>query len=149
LQLTRGDIAALIPHAGAMCLLDGVIHWDEDRIRCVSTSHHDAANPLRTDGQLPAVCGIEYAAQAMAAHGGLAGKTRGRPRTGFLASVRDVVCHRGRLDDIEGSLVVEAVRLLRDGDRVVYEFRLWVGDVEVLSGRAAVVLDAGGNARNA
>jgi predicted hotdog family 3-hydroxylacyl-ACP dehydratase len=142
LQLTRADIAALIPHTGAMCLLDGVVAWDEDRIQCVSESHHDPANPLRIGGQLPAVCGIEYAAQAMAAHGGLAGKVSGRPRTGFLASVRDVTCHRGRLDDIEGRLVVEAARVMGDGNRVIYEFRLKVGDVDVLSGRAAVVLDA-------
>src|SRR5690349_20193648 len=142
-MLTRDEIAALIPHAGAMCLLDGVMEWDENRIRCVSASHRDAANPLRMGGQLPAVCGIEYAAQAMATHGGLAGRTRGRPRAGFLASVRDVVCHRGRLDDLDGSLVVEAVRMLGEENRVIYEFRLWVGDVEILSGRAAVVLDAG------
>jgi len=141
--LTRAQIAGLIPHAGAMCLLDGVVSWDENRIRCVSGSHRDTANPLRADGRLPAVCGIEYAAQAMAVHGGLAGKTRGRPRAGFLASVRDVVCRRERLDDLDGSLFVEAVRVLGDEARVIYEFRLWVGEMEILSGRAAVVLDVG------
>ena len=143
MRLTRAEIAGLIPHAGAMCLLDGVEDWDENRIRCVSRSHLDAGNPLRVDGRLPAICGIEYAAQAMAVHGGLAGETRGRPRAGYLASVRGVMCLRGRLDDLEGSLFVEAVRLLGDEGRVIYEFRLWVGETEVLSGRAAVVLDAG------
>jgi len=142
MRLTRAEIAGLIPHAGAMCLLDGVVHWDEDRIRCVSRSHLDAGNPLRAGGRLPAVCGIEYAAQAMATHGGLAGSTRGRPRAGYLASLRDVVCLRDRLDDLDGELVVEAERVLGDGDRVVYEFKVWVGGTEVLSGRAAVVLDA-------
>ena len=139
--MTRTEIAQLIPHAGAMCLLDGVVRWDENRIRCVSGTHRDPANPLRAGGRLPAVCGIEYAAQAMAVHGGLAGKTRGRPRAGFLASVRDVVCRRERLDDLAASLFVEAVRVLGDEDRVIYEFRVWAGDEEVLSGRAAVVLD--------
>jgi len=142
MRLTRAEIAGLIPHAGAMCLLDGVVSWDENRIRCVSRSHLDTGNPLRAEGRLPAVCGIEYAAQAMAVHGGLAGKTRGRPRAGFLASVRDVVCRRDRLDDLDGGLLVEAVRVLGDEARVIYEFRLWVGETEVLSGRAAVVLDA-------
>lgn len=141
--MTRAEIAQLIPHAGAMCLLDGVVEWDENRIRCVSDSHIDTANPLRAGGRLPAVCGIEYAAQAMAVHGGLAGKTRGKPRAGLLASVRDVVCRRDRLDDLPGSLFVEAVRVMGDEGRVIYEFRLWVGETEILSGRAAVVLDAG------
>ncbi len=146
MRLTRAEIAGLIPHAGAMCLLDGVVHWDENRIRCVSRSHLDAGNPLRTGGRLPAMCGIEYAAQAMAVHGGLAGGTRARPRAGYLASVRDMACRRERLDDLEGDLVVEAERVMGDEDRVIYKFRLWVGDAEVLSGRAAVVLDAGGGA---
>jgi predicted hotdog family 3-hydroxylacyl-ACP dehydratase len=141
--VTRAEIAGLIPHAGAMCLLDGVVSWDENRIRCVSRSHLDTGNPLRAGGRLPAVCGIEYAAQAMAVHGGLAGKARGRPLAGFLASVRDVTCRRDRLDDLDGSLFVEAARVLGDEARVIYEFRLWVGETEVLSGRAAVVLNAG------
>jgi predicted hotdog family 3-hydroxylacyl-ACP dehydratase len=145
-RLKRDEIAALIPHAGAMCLLDGVMDWDAERIRCVSSTHRDASNPLRVSGQLPAICGIEYAAQAMAAHGGLAGKTQRRPRAGFLATVRDVICHRGRLDDLEGDLVVEAVRMLGEENRVIYEFRLWVGEMQILSGRAAVVLDSDGAA---
>jgi predicted hotdog family 3-hydroxylacyl-ACP dehydratase len=146
MRLTRAEIAGLIPHGGAMCLLDGVVHWDENRIRCVSRSHLDAANPLRAGDRLPAVCGIEYAAQAMATHGGLAGSTLGRPRAGYLASLRDVVCSRDRLDDLDGDLVVDAERVLGDEGRVIYEFNLRVGEVEVLSGRAAVVLEAGKSA---
>lgn len=141
--LTRAQIAGLIPHAGAMCLLDGVVSWDENRIRCVTRSHLDTGNPLRAGGRLPAVCGIEYAAQAMATHGGLARQSGARPRAGYLASVRGVTCRRERLDDLDGSLFVEAVKILGDESRVIYEFRLWVGEMEILSGRAAVVLDAG------
>ncbi len=47
--MTKAEIAGLIPHAGAMCLLDGVLEWDEQRVRCVAHSHRDAANPLRLD----------------------------------------------------------------------------------------------------
>jgi len=142
MRLSRNEIARLIPHAGAMCLLDEVVAWDDMRIRCTSRSHLDAGNPLRAGGQLPAVCGIEYAAQAMAVHGGLHGKKEGRPRAGYLASLRDVSCRRDRLDDLDGELVIEAERVMGDGDRVIYEFRLSAGGEEILSGRAAVVLDA-------
>jgi len=140
--VTRAQIAGLIPHGGPMCLLDGVVQWDASRIVCVSRNHRAADNPLRADGRLPAVCGVEYAAQAMAVHGGLAGGARARPRAGYLASVRDMACRRERLDDLAGDLVVEAERMMGDGARVIYEFRLWVGETEVLSGRAAVILDA-------
>ena len=142
MQLTRAEIAGLIPHSGAMCLLDGVLEWDSRRIRCVSRSHRNADNPLRADGRLPAICAIEYAAQAMAVHGGLSGNASGRPRAGYLASLRDVVCRRSRIDDLEGDLVIEAEQMAADGGRAMYRFAPRVGEVEVLSGRATVVLDA-------
>ena len=146
MRLTRAQIAGLIPHSGAMCLLDGVVQWDANRILCMSRSHRAVDNPLRADGRLPAVCGVEYAAQAMAVHGGLAGKVDGRPRAGYLASLRDVECRRDRLDDLEGDLVVEAEQVAGDGAHVIYRFRLRVGEVEVLSGQAMVVLDVAGAA---
>ena len=142
MQLTRADIAGMIPHAGAMCLLDGVVHWDDKRIRCFSRSHRDAGNPMRVGDCLPALCGIEYAAQAMATHGGLAGGTGGRPRAGYLASVRDVVCRRHRLDDLQQDLIIEAERLMGDEAHVVYRFTLRAGGLTLLSGRATVSLDS-------
>jgi predicted hotdog family 3-hydroxylacyl-ACP dehydratase len=142
MRLTGAQIADLIPHSGAMCLLDGVVHWDASRILCMSRSHHAADNPMRAHGRLPAVCGVEYAVQAMAVHGGLAGNIAGRPRAGYLASLRDVECRSERLDDLDGDLMVEAEQVAGDGAHVVYSFRLRVGELEVLSGRALVVLDA-------
>ena len=142
MAMTKAEIAALIPHAGAMCLLDGVLRWDATQISCVSRTHRDMENPLRAGGQLPAVCGIEYAAQAMAVHGGLAGNVGSRPRSGYLVALRDVICRHDRLDNLDGDLVVDAVQLMGDEGRVIYQFALRVGKVEVLSGRATVVLDA-------
>jgi predicted hotdog family 3-hydroxylacyl-ACP dehydratase len=140
--ISREAIATMIPHAGSMCLLDGVLSWDASRIRCSSRTHRDRHNPLRVDEKLPALCGIEYAAQAMAIHGVLAGSVGNRPRLGYLASLREVRCSRTRLDDLEGDLTVEAERLMGEESHVIYSFEVRVGDVEVLRGRAAVVLEA-------
>ncbi|MCE9639781.1 MAG: hydroxymyristoyl-ACP dehydratase [Betaproteobacteria bacterium] len=142
MAMTKADIAGLIPHTGAMCLLDEVLRWDAAQISCLSRTHRDADNPMRAGGQLPSVCGIEYAAQAMAVHGGLAGKVGSRPRSGYLVALRNVICRHDRLDNLEGDLVVDAVQLMGDEGRVIYQFALRVGAVEVLSGRATVVLDA-------
>ena len=142
MSLSKDEIAKLIPHSGAMCLLDSVEEWDAKQIRCLSRSHHDNENPLRADGQLAALCGIEYAAQAMAVHGGLAGNIGSRPRTGYLVSLRNVVCRQSRLDTLDGDLIVEAAQLMGDQSRVIYQFTLRAGEIEVLSGRATVVLDA-------
>lgn len=140
--IEREQIAGMIPHAGSMCLLHGVLRWDSEGIACVARNHRDDGNPLRAGGMLPVLCGIEYAAQAMAVHGGLSGVVDGRPRAGFLAAVRDVRCAVRRLDDIAGDLLIEAVRQMGDAGRVVYGFVLRAGDTELLSGRATVVLDA-------
>jgi predicted hotdog family 3-hydroxylacyl-ACP dehydratase len=139
--ISREAIAAMIPHAGAMCLLDGVLSWDTSRIRCLARSHRDPRNPLRMDRQLSALCGIEYAAQAMAIHGRLAGNISNKPRLGYLTSVREVMCYKSRLDDLEGDLIVSAEKLMGEEKHVIYGFEVGVGDVEVLRGRAAVILD--------
>jgi predicted hotdog family 3-hydroxylacyl-ACP dehydratase len=124
-----------------MCLLARVQSWDAQRISCISTSHRDADNPLRAGGMLPALCGIEYAAQAMAVHGGLSAALDGRPKAGYLVSLRNVQCRRARLDDLAGELTVSAERVMGDAARVIYEFALHAGDEPLLSGRATVVLD--------
>ena len=139
--ITREKMAGMIPHAGAMQLLDGVLSWDAARIRCVSRSHRDQCNPMRCGGELPVLCGIEYAAQAMALHGSLNGDVGAKPRAGYLASVRDVRCCRVRLDDIEGDLIVEAEKLMGEDSHVIYAFEVRAGETCVLAGRAAVVLD--------
>jgi predicted hotdog family 3-hydroxylacyl-ACP dehydratase len=138
----REKIAGMIPHSGTMQLLDGVLSWDAARIRCFSRTHQDERNPLRCGAELPALCGIEYAAQAMALHGSLTGHAGGKPRAGYLASLRDVVCRRRRIDDLEGELIVEAEKLMGEESRVIYGFEVRVGESRVLCGRAAVVLDA-------
>ena len=142
MRLSRDEIARLIPHSGPMCLLDGVVQWDANRIQCMSRGHRAADNPLRSGDQLPTLCGIEYAMQAMAVHGGLTGKVPGRPRAGYLASLRNLECRAARLDDLDGELVVEADLLAGDTSHASYRFTLQVGSVAVLSGRALVVLDA-------
>jgi len=141
--LGKAEIAELIPHAGRMCLLDEVAAWDPEKIRCIARGHRDAANPLRAGAELPALCGIEYAAQAMAVHGRLCAAVPRTPRAGYLASVSDVVCRARRLDDLEGELVIEAERLAGDDAQVLYRFSLSSGENQLLQGKAMVVLDSG------
>jgi predicted hotdog family 3-hydroxylacyl-ACP dehydratase len=144
LLLDRVEIAALIPHAGAMCLLDGVLAWDSTSITCVASSHRAPDNPLATGGRLEAICGVEYASQTMAVHGGL---VRGRrSAAGYLANLRHVNCSVERLDALEHDMLVTAELLIEDAARVIYGFRLSCNDRPVLSGRAAVVIEVGDTA---
>jgi predicted hotdog family 3-hydroxylacyl-ACP dehydratase len=135
-------LLAHLPHQGSMCLLDAVTAWDAQHIRCTASSHRHADNPLRAHDRLGAACGIEYAAQAMAAHGALLAAAESAPRVGYLASVRGVDLHVARLDDIAADLEVEAERLSGDDNVILYGFRVSAAGCELLSGRATVVLDS-------
>lgn len=143
--LDRAWIAAHIPHKDRMCLIDEVLQYDAERIRCVSRGVKAADHPLRAHGRLGAACGIEIAAQAMAVHGALLAPAQSAaPRFGMLASVRGVQFHSLRLDDVAEELICDARRLAGDEGTAVYEFELISGSCRLLSGRAAVVLDAQG-----
>ncbi|MBK8739058.1 MAG: hotdog family protein [Betaproteobacteria bacterium] len=143
MRLDRAGIAARIPHQGSMCLLDRVLEWDADHIRCATESHRAADNPLRAHGRLGAACGIEYAAQAMAVHGALCAADGPAlpPRRGMLTSVRGVALHVPRLDDVAAALIVQAERVSGDGGAAVYAFTLRAGERVLVEGRATVILD--------
>jgi predicted hotdog family 3-hydroxylacyl-ACP dehydratase len=135
----RDAIARLVPHHGAMCLLEEVLEWDGSAIACRAVSHRDPANPLRAAGALPAVAGIEYAGQAVAVHGALITKGQ-KPRVGYLAALRDVACRVERLDTQPGDLVVRATQVAAESGRLLYDFRVESGGTELLKGRLSVVL---------
>jgi len=141
--LDHAGIAARIPHSGSMCLLDTLQSWSADAIRCTAVSHHDATNPLRSAGTLPAPVAIEYAAQAMALHGTLCAEPGAAPRPGFLASVRGVRLLVPRLDRVAGALVITATRLAGDSGQALYGFTLHDERATLLvEGRATVILNA-------
>lgn len=131
-------ISELIPHAGEMCLLDEVVSWNKERIVCLARNHRSVANPLRDEDHLPAVCGVEYAAQAMALHGALLSERS--IGAGFLASVRQLKLHVERLDDAGPDLQVEARRLMGSNEGLVYEFRVSTDGQVLVDGRATVAL---------
>lgn len=141
-MLDRSEIAALIPHAGTMCLLDRVERWDATSIRCRTARHRSGDNPLRrVEGAIGAICAAEFAAQAMAVHGRLAGGTSGPPTPGILASVRDVWLGVAHLDQIADDLVIEAALLMSDGVSATYSFAVTAAQGALARGRATVVFD--------
>jgi len=160
MRLDRTWIERNIPHQGRMCLLDEVMEWDAQHIRCRSSTHRLPDHPLRSQGRLGIACGIEYAAQAMAVHGALArgalpdssggavadsgaeGSGKGRSKVGFLAGLRAVRLHVLRLDDVQTDLICEAVLVAGDHGSALYDFALRSEARRLLSGRATVVFDA-------
>ena len=147
MSLDRDWISAHIPHQGKMCLLDEVLSWNAARVQCRSATHRDPGNPLRAHGRLAAVCGIEYAAQAMAVHGALiASRIAASPRTvavaGYLASVRNVTLLARTLDDLAADLVATAERVTGDERSVLYEFSVVADARTLIAGRATIVFNS-------
>ena len=130
----------LIPHHGTMCLLDSVVGWDDAHLHASAVSHRDASNPLRSDGQLRSVHLCEYGAQAMAVHGGLLAARDGAvARPGMLVALRAVRLLVARIDDLPGTLDVQAQQLLTGEAGWQYAFRIEHAGALLAEGRAAVM----------
>jgi len=139
--LGREWLASHLPHRGRMNLLDEVVAWDGDRLRARACGHRAPGHPLRREGELPIASAIEYAAQAVAAHGALLARGAAPPAAGYLASVRSVRFHASRLDDVAGTLDIEVERCGEGAGGVLYDFRVAAAGKTLAEGRVAIVLD--------
>ena len=125
MPLDKAQLQTLIPHSGAMCLLEAVTAWDEDSIRCVTWTHRDPANPLRRQGRLDMLHACEYGAQAAAIHGSLRARTVGQTApAGYLAALRDVCWYAEDLAAVDAPLDVAAHRVLGDADCCIYTIQI-------------------------
>ena len=139
-MLPKPNWQDLIPHQGAMCLLDAVFEHDATRIHAISATHAHPDNPLRADGRLHAVALCEYGAQAMAVHGALLARERGgSAQPGYLVSLREVVLRVEYIEDLPGTLDVFAEQLLDAGGSLQYAFRVEHQGRVLATGRAAVL----------
>ncbi len=138
-MIDRDRIMALIPHQGAMCLLDRVVGWSAERIECESSSHLSDCNPLRRDGRLGIVCGAEFAFQAAALHGALLAGEVPR-RAGYVASLRLSLVGADRLDDARfGLLKICSMLEHNDPGGLIYGFALSAADgTALLQGRGVI-----------
>jgi predicted hotdog family 3-hydroxylacyl-ACP dehydratase len=118
-----------------MCLLDRIVAYTEQDIECRASTHSSPENPLRRDGELSALHLIEYAAQAMAAHGAL---VSGGIQRGMLAAVRDLRLHVGRIDDIDAELDVRATRRITQTTGSIYDFSIRGNGRMLCEGRIAI-----------
>jgi predicted hotdog family 3-hydroxylacyl-ACP dehydratase len=126
-----------------MCLLDAILEVSQDRITCSARSHCHATNPLQVAGRLSAIHLVEYAAQAIAAHGALStAQANGAPhvRPGVLAGVRDVRFYIERLDTLDAPLSIDATRRLARNDGLVYDFTVRAAEQLLCEGRVVIAL---------
>ncbi|MGI9302156.1 MAG: hypothetical protein ACR2RB_05530 [Gammaproteobacteria bacterium] len=144
MHIDKAELRTLIPHAGTMCLLDGVRRWDTESIECVSNTHRDKDNPLRRDDRLAALHAFEDCAQAAAVHGGLLARERGREALpAYLAALRDGRLHVDYLHDVDGPLDVRAELAMRDRGSCIYVCGMSVANQPLAQVRITVMLRPG------
>lgn len=143
--LSRLELLELLPHGDTMCLLSSVTHWDSSSITCLTSTHRDQDNPLRRNGILGMLSGLEYAAQAMGVHVGL---TRNigehNASVGYLGAIRDIqVCH-STFQQIADDLTIEASLLLEQHLSFIYAFAIRAREGTLLQGRASIFIQGSG-----
>ena len=118
------SVAAILPQRGRMMLLSSVLEHSDEHTVCDVDVRADSPF-LAPDGTAPALMGIEYLAQCVAAHAGLRAWMKGEgPRVGFLIGSR-------RLDFLSQAgfrvgqrLIVQATRVWGEEEFAMFACRL-------------------------
>lgn len=137
-RLSRTQFEVLIPHSGRMCLIDTVEFWDDRSIYCLTGSHRQPSNPLRTNGELSSIHLLEYGAQAMAIHGGLLNSSATR---GMLAALRNVRLHVETAETLSPQIRITAIAVANSPHAAVYNFEVAELDGSVLVEARATVIN--------
>jgi predicted hotdog family 3-hydroxylacyl-ACP dehydratase len=140
-ESTFPAISALMPHSGPMSLLDQVLEHSRERTIC---SVDPAGSRLFADpdGRVPVWLGLEYMAQCIAAHGGLAARSLGEPpRPGLFLGTRRAEFGTAYFERDE-ILHVTAVHHRGEVGLVAFdcEVRAAAGDAPLVKGRMNVYI---------
>jgi predicted hotdog family 3-hydroxylacyl-ACP dehydratase len=122
IPIERKELETLVPHKGAMFLLDRFLTWDTSRGIFVAEARADETCPFydKEARGVPAYVAFEYMAQGIAALSGIARREGGgRPKIGFVMGVRDFKAEAPFFPDGE-RVRIEARQLLRDGPVVSF-----------------------------
>ena len=138
---SRLELSKFLPHGNEMCLLSSVEYWDASSITCLTSTHRNQDNPLRRQGVLGMIAGLEYAAQALAVHIGLTTDISKRNASvGYLGAVRDLQVHSRTFQQFTEDLTIEANILLQQSMSFIYTFSIRAQETPLLQGRASIFI---------
>jgi predicted hotdog family 3-hydroxylacyl-ACP dehydratase len=132
------DFADLIPHAGAMSLIDRVECWSSTEILCGTASHHNPVNPLRFGNHFSSLHLLEYGAQAAAIHGGL---LTGKAMPGLFAAARSAYFYIDDLTTVETELLIKAKVELFTARGAIYAITVTDSNQRLLCKARAMVVN--------
>jgi predicted hotdog family 3-hydroxylacyl-ACP dehydratase len=141
-KLDCHEIELRLPHAGSMNLLHEIINFDQTSLNALAISHLESNNPLRVDGKIATINGVEYAAQAMAVHGSLLSERDGinSPVNGYIASVRNIDIQIPSFPEQASPLKIKVEQLMSNDNGFTYQFYLSCEQQLFISGKITVFL---------
>lgn len=140
-SLSKQELDKMLPHGREMSLLTTVLSWDRSSIQCMTDTHRARNNPLRSCDRLASICGLEYAAQAIAVHVNLLRSPCDYQATaGYIGGIKDLKVGLSRLDTIADDLEIDATLLIDMGSSLMYAFSVRTPGATLLRGRASIFL---------
>ena len=134
---TYPPIVELVPHRPPMLLLDRVLAYDGEVVTCETVLRPDS--PFAEQGHVPAIVGIEYMAQAIAAGAGLRARDNGAAsgRMGFLLGCRSLTISVEHFD-VGDRLMVEARRTWGENELGNFACKVQRGEDVLVEGALTV-----------
>jgi predicted hotdog family 3-hydroxylacyl-ACP dehydratase len=131
--LSFPQVTELLPHRGAMLLLERVSAFDAKRI-CVECTPRRGAWYADARGNMPAWIGIELMAQAIAAHTGLLKRSEGKPMApGVLLGTRSFDATQPDFTAGQVLRVTAALSFRDESGLAAYDCSIEAGDATLAS----------------
>jgi len=112
--------ADVLPHGGAMLVLDEILDYDDDRV-VAAARIKESSLFLNADNRVPAWMGLEYMAQCIAAWEGIRARRNNQPiEIGYLIATRRYMAQGGGFF-VGDRLEVTARRVQHEGPLAVFE----------------------------
>lgn len=123
------NVASLLPHTGAMVLLDKVVDYDGESLSAELTVRNDGL--LGDKAGVPAWAGIEYMAQAIGAYAGIKAILAGEPiRLGYLLGTRRYSSNVAGFA-VGTALTVKVTNIMQDELLGVFDCQIKAEGVEI------------------
>jgi predicted hotdog family 3-hydroxylacyl-ACP dehydratase len=130
-------IEDVVPHRNEMCLLERVLHWDDESIQAELVVPDSGL--FVEGGGVPAWVGIEYMAQAIAAWAGCRARRGGRePGIGFLLGSRRYTANKELFPSGTRLQVHARCELLGDNGLGMFACQLMVGEEQWATANVSV-----------
>lgn len=143
MKFENADLAKLLPHGAAMCLIDNVLDHNEHGLKC-QTEQHQASNcVLLRNGRISLFAAVEMAAQAAALHAArqIVEGSLESVAPMVLGAIRGLEYERDDLNlrELAEPLMVDVQLQHANDATAIYAFSLTAGNMVLMAGRMTLL----------